>query len=64
MTKQVEPLLTRGEVAELIRKPVSWLRYAERTRRIPFVRVGQHIRYRASDINAWLERHLVQEEVS
>jgi excisionase family DNA binding protein len=51
----MERLLTREETAALLRKPVSWLRYAERRHLIPFVRVGQQIRYRASDLERWLE---------
>jgi excisionase family DNA binding protein len=53
----MEQLLTREEVAALIRKPEWWLRYAERQQVIPFVRVGRHIRYRASDVEQWLEAH-------
>lgn len=56
----MERLLTRQEAAALLRKPQSWLKYAERHGKIPFVRVGQQIRYRATDLSAWLERGLVR----
>ncbi len=51
----MDHLLTRPEAAALLRKPESWLKYAERHGRIPFVRVGQQIRYRATDLTAWLD---------
>lgn len=54
------PLLKRCEVAELLQKKESWLRYAERKRLIPFVRVGQQIRYRQADVDAWIRRQTVR----
>ena len=55
----MEKLLTREEVARLLSKPESWLKYAERHRQIPFVRVGSQIRYRAEDISRWLKERVV-----
>ena len=55
----MEELLTRVEVARILRKPVSWLRYAERHRLLPHVKVGQQIRYRLSDVQNWIESHVV-----
>ncbi len=55
----VEPLLIREEAAHIIRKRPSWMRYAERHRLIPYVKVGQAIRYRPSDLRAWIEAHVV-----
>lgn len=49
-------LLMRAEAASLLRKPTSWLRYAERHGLVPFVRVGRQIRYRQEDLEAWLEQ--------
>ncbi len=53
------PLLTVGEVAELLKVPVSWV--YERTRRnsmdrIPGFRLGKYWRFHESDVLAWLER--------
>lgn len=50
----MEPLISRERAAELLNKKASWLRYAERHRLIPFIRVGQQIRYRESDLEAWV----------
>ncbi len=52
----MEHLLTRREAAEALRKPESWLRYAERRRVVPFVKVGRCIRYLATDIAAFVAR--------
>jgi excisionase family DNA binding protein len=54
----IERLLTVEDVAELLRVPVSWI--YERTRqrssnRLPGFRLGKYWRFRASDIQAWLE---------
>ena len=52
-------LLTVGEVAELLKVPVSWV--YEHTRRssldrIPGFRLGKYWRFREEDVLAWLER--------
>jgi excisionase family DNA binding protein len=51
-------LLTVHEVAEFLRVPVSWV--YERTRRrgrerLPHVKVGKYLRFRLSDLDAYLE---------
>ena len=51
----MEPLLLREEAAEILRRPVSWLQYAEQKRLIPFVRVGRLVRYRRADLEAWVD---------
>lgn len=47
--------MVREEVAKLLQKKLSWLKWAERKRLIPHVRVGRAIRYRESDLRAWIE---------
>jgi hypothetical protein len=58
----MESLLTREEAAALINRRPSWLRYAERHKLVPFVRVGGRIRYRATDLARWIEERAVREE--
>jgi len=58
MTSGVESLLTVKEVAEILRVPVSWV--YERTRRrggerLPHVKVGKYLRFRQSDLAAYVE---------
>lgn len=55
----LDALLLRDEVAAVLRKPPSWLRYCERHHLIPFVRVGQQIRYRQTDLARWLDERAV-----
>lgn len=52
-------LLDVGEVAELLKVPISWV--YERTRRrgadrIPGFHLGKYWRFRESDVLAWLDR--------
>ena len=61
-TQQRERLLNEAEVADWIGSTVSSLR----TRRCrgadvpPAIRVGRAIRYRPSDVEAWLDERTVQ----
>ncbi len=53
-----EKLLTVREVAELLSVPPSWI--YERTRRrgltrLPHLKVGKYVRFRFSDVEAYLE---------
>jgi excisionase family DNA binding protein len=49
-----ERLLTAAEVAELLAVPLSWVRDATRTGRIPHVALGRYRRYRKSAVVAWI----------
>lgn len=50
-----EPLLTAGQVAELLAVPESWVREATREERIPYLKLGRYRRYQQTAIEAWLE---------
>jgi len=54
-------LITRDEVATMLGKPASWLRYAERHRLIPFVKIGEQIRYEENAIEEWVEERRISE---
>ena len=45
-----ERLLTAGELADRLGVPESWVRNEERRGRIPGVRLGKYVRFRASEI--------------
>jgi excisionase family DNA binding protein len=49
-----EPLLRPGDAAELLSVKVSWIYEACRTGRLPFLRVGKHLRFTRSDLELWL----------
>lgn len=58
-----EPLLTVEDVAEWLGKPVGTLYQWRATNRGPRgIKVGGHVRYRRSDVEAWLEDHTAAEE--
>lgn len=58
-TITVPRLLTQKEAAELTRMSEKWLerdRWVER--RIPYVKIGRAIRYRAEDIAAYIDANV------
>jgi excisionase family DNA binding protein len=53
------PLLTPEQVSEHLRVPLGTLANWRYQGRGPaFVRFGRHVRYRASDVTEWINRHL------
>jgi excisionase family DNA binding protein len=50
----VDPLLTAGEVAELLRVTKAWVYAETRARRIPHVPLGRYVRYRRSAVLHWI----------
>lgn len=52
-----EPLLTLQEVSDILRVPVATLRYWRHVGTGPkSFRIGQHVRFRRADVNAWVEQ--------
>ena len=49
-----EPLLTAEDAAALLRVRTSWVYEATRTGRLPHLKVGRHLRFLRSDLEAWL----------
>jgi excisionase family DNA binding protein len=49
-----EPLLRPEDAAELLSVKVSWIYEACRTGRLPFLRVGKHLRFTRLDLERWL----------
>lgn len=52
------PLLTPSEVATMLAVKPSWVYEACRGDRLPHVRIGRHLRFRAIDIEAWVAGQL------
>jgi excisionase family DNA binding protein len=50
----VDPLLTAGEVAELLRVTTAWVYAETRARRIPHVPLGRYVSYRRSAVLKWI----------
>ena len=55
-----QTLLTTEETAKLLNVKMSWLRSAIFRRAIPYIKVGQLVRFRKQDLKAWLEEHTVE----
>jgi predicted DNA-binding transcriptional regulator AlpA len=52
-------LLTEREVAERIRKSLSWLQHMRQTGGGPlYLKLGHAVRYRNEDVDAWLEQQV------
>jgi len=49
-----EPLLKAADAARLLAVRQSWVYEAVRTGRLPCIRVGRHIRFTRTDLEAWL----------
>jgi excisionase family DNA binding protein len=49
-----EPLLKAADAARLLAVPESWVYEAVRTGRLPCIRVGRHIRFTRSGLEAWV----------
>ncbi|WP_405889662.1 helix-turn-helix domain-containing protein [Streptomyces sp. NBC_00133] len=49
-------LMTVGEVADYLQKPVSFVYGAWKREGIPFRKVGQSLRIRRNDLDKWLDR--------
>lgn len=56
-------LLTSDETAEFLRIPKCTLYKYTHNKRIPYYRVGRHILFARSDLEAWLEDHRVAVKV-
>jgi excisionase family DNA binding protein len=47
-------VLTPKEAAALLKVRPSWLYEAARTGRVPYLKLGRHLRFLRSDLEAWL----------
>jgi excisionase family DNA binding protein len=53
-------LLWPKQVAEMLGVPIGTLaNWRYQARGPAFVKVGRHVRYRRSDVAAWIDRHVV-----
>jgi excisionase family DNA binding protein len=49
------PLLTAAEAAELLAVKPSWIYEAVRSGTLPCLRIGRHIRFTRTMLEAWLQ---------
>lgn len=55
MDRDEDKLMKAEEVAARLSVPPTWVYAAARNRLIPSVQVGRYVRFRRSDIEAWIE---------
>ncbi len=51
-----EPLLDATAAAKLLSVRPSWVYEAVRSHRIPYLKIGRHIRFLRTDLEAWIEK--------
>jgi excisionase family DNA binding protein len=56
MPTQAEPLATTAEVAVFLKKPESWVYDNAARLDLPRFKVGNHYRYRLSEVEQWVEQ--------
>lgn len=62
--EQYDRLLRQKEVAEWIGMSEAWLEQCRfKKTGIPYVKVGRACRYRASDVQRWIEEHVVGADI-
>jgi excisionase family DNA binding protein len=49
-----EPLLDAAQAAEMLSVRPSWVADAARSGHLPCVRIGKHVRFLRSDLEAWV----------
>ena len=50
-----ERLLTVQEICELLKVPKSYVYWLTHSKKIPFLKINGHLRFRQSSIDEWLE---------
>ena len=55
MSSDPERWISTAEAAAHLGKPTSWLYQQARPLQMPYVRLGQQLRWRVSTLDAWLE---------
>jgi len=60
MVEQVDRLLTQQQVVEWTGMSPAWFEMNRfKAKGIPFVRLGRAVRYRTSDVQRWINDHMV-----
>lgn len=54
---QPESLLTVKDLAEYLSVKMSWVYEAVRSKGLPYLKLGAHLRFRRSEIDRWLDEN-------
>lgn len=64
MTEKYDRLLKQKEVAEWIGTSEAWMEQCRfRGIGIPYIKMGRACRYRASDVQHWIDEHIVGSDI-
>jgi len=55
-TSQTEPFITVATLSRILGVPRSWVYQRTATGEIPHYRVGRYVRFRVSEVEAWLSQ--------
>ena len=61
---EFEELLTLDDVCRLLNLKKSYLYHLTHNRRVPFIKIGNHVRFRRSDVEQWLSASTVWPDLS
>lgn len=60
VTQQYDRLLTQQDVCEWTGMSSAWFEQSRfRGTGIPYVKIGRSVRYRTSDVQLWIDAHMV-----
>jgi predicted DNA-binding transcriptional regulator AlpA len=60
MNHQIDPLLNQQQTADILSMSEAWLEQSRfRRTGLPYIKIGKSVRYRQSDIKAWIEQHTI-----
>lgn len=57
----VAELLTVQEISNFLKVPKHYIYHLTHAKKIPFIKIGGHLRFRRSDIDKWLRSMEVQD---
>jgi predicted DNA-binding transcriptional regulator AlpA len=60
MNHQIDPLLNQKQTADILSMSEAWLEQSRfRGTGLPYIKIGKSVRYKLSDIQAWISDHTV-----
>ena len=57
---QGKKLVTIKEVSEMLNVRPSWIRSAIFKKEIPYIKIGNHVRFEEADLLEWIERSKIK----
>ena len=61
-SSNIERLITIAEAAGVLNVKPSWVRKAIFRKEIPYIKVGNHVRFREEDLTSWIKGNRVEKK--